>query len=105
LKKYQTYQDEHNKSESRTKVAIFDTGVNRNICRGEGHTTVGASFVHEDSTMDDKQRESPWWIAADPHGSQVANIIAQLDPRCDLYIAQISVYKNTISISSVVDVS
>ncbi|KAK3934319.1 hypothetical protein QBC46DRAFT_454278 [Diplogelasinospora grovesii] len=34
--------------------------------------------------------EAPWWLATDPHGSQMANIISQLDPCCAFYFLQIA---------------
>ena len=33
--------------------------------------------------------ESPWWLASDPHGSQMASFIRQIDPRCSLYVAKV----------------
>lgn len=81
----------------RTKVAIIDSGVQRaNLtCR---HVT-GASFVYN------QERESPWWLSKEPHGTQMANIIHELDPHCELFIAKVGETKTDISSDSVLDVS
>jgi hypothetical protein len=57
------------------------------------------SFVHG------PEGESPWWHAEDPHGTQMANLIAAIDPRCDLYIARVCTGKiDDIRIQQVVKV-
>ncbi len=88
---------------SRTKVAILDTGINKDLFSGSGHRVVGRSFAYRGTGSD--QRECPWWLATDSHGSAVANIISHLDPCCDLYIAQVSEDKQSISREAVCRVS
>ena|SRR5271168_4971977 len=66
------------------------------------HVMSLGSQVHRDPG--ENERASSWWLAPEPHGSYVANIVSQLDPRCELYIAQIAAYKDEISIQSVVNV-
>ncbi|KAF4626456.1 hypothetical protein G7Y89_g11703 [Cudoniella acicularis] len=109
LKKYEVFQDEspdlqllvsksafsRRAKTCRTKVAILDTGVIAALFSGSGHRVTGRSFVHRNPGK--YQRESPWWLATDPHGSHIANIISSLDPRCDFYIAQVGEKKNQIS--------
>jgi hypothetical protein len=58
------------------------------------------SFFHPDGS------ESPWWHADDPHGTQMANLIAAIDPRCALYIARVCshVEANDIRIEQVIKV-
>jgi hypothetical protein len=90
------------KPDIRTKVAILDTGVNKGLFVGNGQRVFGASFSHRNPGP--KERESPWWLATDPHGSYVANIVSQLDPLCELYIAQVAVYKNKFSLRSTIQV-
>ncbi|KAI5920580.1 hypothetical protein F4810DRAFT_713432 [Camillea tinctor] len=43
-----------------------------------------------DSQIKEFEQESSWWLATDSHGSQMANIISRLDPRCAFYIAQVT---------------
>ncbi|KAM3509125.1 hypothetical protein MY11210_006464 [Beauveria gryllotalpidicola] len=72
----------------RTKIAILDSGINRARFSFESHKVHGRSFVW--TRIGALELEAAWWLATDPHGSQMANIIAQLDPQCELYIAQIA---------------
>lgn len=44
----------------------------------------GVSFVEEDG------KESPWYFPLDPHGTQMANLICAIDPRCELFVARIA---------------
>ncbi|RFU78593.1 peptidase s8 s53, subtilisin kexin sedolisin [Trichoderma arundinaceum] len=44
----------------------------------------GQSFV------DDGNRVSQWFLASDPHGTQMARLICSIDPCCDLYVARVS---------------
>ena len=81
----------------RTKIAIIDSGVQRaNLtCK---HIR-GASFVYNN------ERESPWWLSQEPHGTQMANIIHELDPNCELFIAKVGESKMDIRGDSVIEVS
>lgn len=92
-----------NGTTTKTKVAVLDTGINQEWFSWEGHIVHGASFVH--SASGNVQRQSPWWLATDPHGSQVANVIAQLDPVCTLYIAKIADRKSIVSENTVIKAS
>ncbi len=84
-----------NLKSSRTKIAILDMGINNHLFSGAGHKVVGRSFAYRGAGLD--QRGYPWWLATDTHGSSVANIISRLDPYCDLFIAQVSEDKYSIS--------
>lgn len=44
----------------------------------------GRSFV------DDYFRVSPWLFASDPHGTQMADLICAIDPRCQLNVAKVT---------------
>ncbi|KAG8156362.1 hypothetical protein KVR01_013814 [Diaporthe batatas] len=44
----------------------------------------GKSFVHE------WDRVSPWYLASNPHGTQMANLLCAIDPLCQLFIAKIA---------------
>ena len=68
----------------RTKVAIIDNGIDGTLPSLSRRIVDGISFVE-----DWEGRESPWWLASDPHGTQMASFIHQLDPFCDLYIAKV----------------
>jgi hypothetical protein len=83
-----------------TKVALIDNGIlnvspkrPEDITQGEqtrakgdisGRIMGGESFVHKDGG-----KISPWFIASDPHGTQMANLICAIDPLCELYIAKV----------------
>jgi hypothetical protein len=86
---------------TRIRIAILDSGVDRILFSGQGRHIVGASFVHKKNGS----KESPWWLASDPHGSHIANLISQLDPCCDLYIAKVTETKKQLQLDRVVQVS
>ncbi|OAA56717.1 Peptidase S8/S53, subtilisin/kexin/sedolisin [Niveomyces insectorum RCEF 264] len=44
----------------------------------------GRSFVHE------QDRVSPWYLASNPHGTQMANLVCAIDPLCQLFVAKIA---------------
>ncbi len=59
----------------------------------------GASFVYSDSG------ESPWWLSDDPHGTQMAKIITDIDPYCKLFIAKVGETKIDITQRRAIEVS
>lgn len=75
--------------DSRIKVGVVDTGISSARFSIKNHVVHGRSFVWT-STAKGFEQETSWWLATDPHGSQMANIISQLDPRCIFYIAQVT---------------
>ncbi|KAJ0130183.1 Oxidoreductase BOA1 [Fusarium oxysporum f. sp. albedinis] len=87
------------KSETKTKVAILDTGIGSIFFPGSERKVTGRSFVT--NSLPERELESPWWISSDPHGSQMANIIAQLDPTCELVICKVAEKRNSFHINSV----
>ncbi|KAM3474432.1 hypothetical protein MY8738_007881 [Beauveria namnaoensis] len=44
----------------------------------------GKSFVYERDSL------SPWYLASNPHGTQMANLVCAIDPLCQLFIAKIA---------------
>lgn len=44
----------------------------------------GRSFVAGGSS------HSPWHLACNPHGTQMANLICAMDPLCEIYIARVA---------------
>lgn len=86
---------------ARIRVAILDSGVDPVLFSSQGRNIVGASFVHKSNGS----KESPWWLASDPHGSHIANLVSQLDPCCDLYIAKVAESKNQLQLDQVVQAS
>ena len=44
----------------------------------------GKSFVYE------RDRHSPWYLASNPHGTQMANLLCAIDPLCQLFVAKIA---------------
>ena len=86
---------------TRIRVAILDSGVDLVLFNGRGRKVVGASFVHKKNGS----KESPWWLASDPHGSHMANLVLQLDPCCDLYIGKVTETKKQLQLDQVVQVN
>jgi hypothetical protein len=74
-------------SDFSARVAILDTGVDisNHLLRARIHA--GVSFVE----YGEESRESPWWLASDPHGTQMASLIQNMDPQCTLFIAKIGI--------------
>ena len=67
-----------------TRVAIIDNGIDGTLSSLSRRISDGISLVE-----DWEGRESPWWLASHPHGTQMASFIHQLDPFCELYIAKV----------------
>ncbi|KAI1817758.1 hypothetical protein GGS20DRAFT_531640 [Poronia punctata] len=90
--------EEPNNRPTRTKVAVLDSGITRSRfpLRGDRHR--GRSFV----LKNDGKSETVWWLATDPHGSQMANIISQLDPNCELSFYQVAEDMNYITPDTVI---
>ncbi|XDG09918.1 hypothetical protein ABKA04_009533 [Annulohypoxylon sp. FPYF3050] len=86
---------------SKIKVAVLDSGVNGTRFPLEKHDRHGRSFVWNEHGKG-QESEASWWLAVDPHGSQMANIISQLDPFCVFYFFQIANNMNYISTPTVV---
>jgi hypothetical protein len=76
------------------RVAIIDNGVDRSIGALSSCIEKGKSFVEFSTESGD--RESPWWLASDPHGTQMASIIHELDPLCKLYVAKVGTSRGEI---------
>ena len=70
--------------DQRIKVAVIDTGVDGTLSTLSECILDGVSLVE-----DFEGRESPWWLASHPHGTQMASFIHQLDPFCYLYVIKI----------------
>ncbi|GAP83724.1 putative subtilisin like [Rosellinia necatrix] len=73
----------------RIKVGVVDTGISTARFSIDSHVVHGRSFVWT-NTAKEFEQETSWWLATDSHGSQMANIISQLDPRCIFYMAQVT---------------
>jgi hypothetical protein len=65
------------------KVAVIDTGVDPGSIKCS--RIHGASFIPSGSGGG----ESPWWFSQHPHGTQVAKIITEIDPFCELLVAKV----------------
>jgi len=66
------------------KNAVDEEKVDSSQNQGVSHRVVsGQSFLDETHTM------GAWSFASDPHGTQMANLICAIDPRCEIYVAKI----------------
>ena len=68
-------------------MAIIDNGVDRIRTNVKTMIAKGISFVSAD--QDANHRILPWWMVADPHGTQMASLVAQANNYCRLYIARV----------------
>lgn len=66
-------------------MAILDTGVDISQSLLRARIQNGVSFVEYANV------ESPWWLASDPHGTQMASLIQSIDPKSKLFIAKVGI--------------
>jgi hypothetical protein len=78
------------------KVAVIDNGIDGN--------SFGEKLPHGVSFVYSSDEESNWWIASDPHGTQMAKFIRQIDPFCELYVAKVGNRSQDIRTGNVVQV-
>ncbi|KAI1128630.1 peptidase S8/S53 domain-containing protein [Nemania abortiva] len=72
--------------DSRIKVAILDNGADRIRSSIRGQIAKGVSYVTGGPAS---SRILPWWMVSDPHGTQMASLVAKANPFCRLYIARV----------------
>ncbi|KAK6538633.1 hypothetical protein TWF694_010211 [Orbilia ellipsospora] len=77
------------------KVAVIDTGVDPDSINC--HQISGASFVPSSSG------ESPWWFSHHPHGTQMAKMITELNPHCQLLVAKIGDSVTDMTVSRLIE--
>jgi Subtilase family len=70
-----------------TRVAIIDTGVDISNPLLRARIQNGISYVQYGYEC----RESPWWLASDPHGTQMVSLIQNIDPNSKLFIAKVGI--------------
>lgn len=83
----------------KTKVAIIDNGVDVRQEVVFRYITNGMSFV-----KDSDDWPMPWFTAQDLHGTQMARLVSQVNPYCELYIYRINVMRNDIRLDAAVQV-
>jgi len=71
-------------------VAVLDCGIDRSLFDPQEHYVTGISYCHPAFG----NKESQYWLATDPHGSHICNIISQIDPCCSFYIAKVAENKH-----------
>jgi hypothetical protein len=86
----------------KVKIAIIDNGVDQIRSTISDKIYKGESFVEIETAAG--IRESPWWIAADPHGTQMASLILEANPDCLLYIGKAGRYRNDLRLNNIVKV-
>lgn len=94
---------EQSDEDCRIKVAIIDNGVDKFGENVRDFIEKGISFVKIDS--DDESRTLPWWMVSDPHGTQMASLIGDVNPFCRLYIARVGRGRKDILPSDAEEVS
>jgi hypothetical protein len=83
------------------RVAIIDNGVDKVRTTLFGKIDNGISFVKTLSG----DRILPWWMVADPHGTQMASLIQAINPFCRLYIARVGKRRDDIDSEKAAEVS
>ncbi|KAI1086805.1 hypothetical protein F5B19DRAFT_498003 [Rostrohypoxylon terebratum] len=78
----------------RIKVAIIDNGADRIRSKFRHMIAKGKSYVTADMLSSD--RSLPWWMVSDPHGTQMASLIGQMNGYCRLYIARVGKSRDDI---------
>ncbi|GAW22634.1 hypothetical protein ANO14919_121760 [Xylariales sp. No.14919] len=81
-----TQEPSFNIRDCRVKVAILDNGADRIRSSIRGQIAKGVSYVTGGTTSG---QILPWWMVSDPHGTQMASLIAKANPFCRLYIARV----------------
>jgi hypothetical protein len=86
-------------NEQRVKVAIIDNGADRmgitaNIVRGMSFVRSG---LEAKSTL-------PWYTPADPHGTQMADLILKVNPWCELFPLRVSSLKKDVDMNAAIEV-
>ncbi|KAI5863991.1 hypothetical protein GGS23DRAFT_596472 [Durotheca rogersii] len=89
--------------DKRIKVAVIDHGADRIRSSVNSKIAKGISFVTGGAENGD--RILPWWMAADPHGTQMASLISRANPFCRLYIARVGkgrrgIYQGTVTVAA-----
>ncbi|KAE9566636.1 hypothetical protein CGMCC3_g17204 [Colletotrichum fructicola] len=53
-------------------------------------TLVESTSIKLKAPMKEQDRVSPWYLASNPHGTQMANLVCAIDPLCQLFVAKIA---------------
>jgi hypothetical protein len=69
------------------KVCVIDNGADKFRQNIRDVIEKGVSYVKADT--ESAHRILPWWMVSDPHGTQMAHLVAQANPWCRLYIARV----------------
>lgn len=80
--------------DARIKVAIIDNGADKIRSSIKNSIAKGVSYVTGGPASGD--RILPWWMVSDPHGTQMASLIAKANPFCRLYIARVGKLRQDI---------
>jgi hypothetical protein len=83
------------------RVAIIDNGVDKVRTTLFGRIDNGISFVKTLSG----DRILPWWMVADPHGTQMASLVQAVNPFCRLYIARVGKRRDDIDSEKAAEVN
>jgi hypothetical protein len=82
------------------KVAIIDNGTDKTRSTLYNDIEKGISFAEITATG----RRLPWWIVADPHGTQMASLIQRVNPHCRLYPVRVGRGRNDIEEAAAIEV-
>jgi hypothetical protein len=87
--------------DNKIRIAIIDNGVDK--VREDLFENIenGISYV----TTLSGGRILPWWMVADPHGTQMASLIRGINPFCRLFVARVGRRRDDIDPLSAAKVS
>ncbi|KAH8898726.1 hypothetical protein GQ53DRAFT_359326 [Thozetella sp. PMI_491] len=93
------------------RVAVIDNGIDTGMGDLGGQVKQGHSFVecgviqhwHADLNTLTKGR-LPWFTATDPHGTQMAGLIAKINCLCELYVYRIHTNRHDIRMNAAKEV-
>jgi hypothetical protein len=106
-----TPQTEHNRKtqhcqrvfkEQRVKIAIIDNGADQMRSTISANIVRGMSFVR--SSLEAKS-VLPWYTPAHPHGTQMADLIRNVNPWCELFPLRVASLHKDVDLHAAVDVS
>jgi hypothetical protein len=73
----------------------MDTGIDQNSFEPKKFKE-----FYSKGDMYSETQDSPWWLSADIHGTQMAKLVTAIDPYCKLFIAKVGDHKTGITRSA-----
>ena len=78
-------------------ITVDRAGGDAQANKDSGERVMTDQIIRRVSFVEEDGRESPWYFPLDPHGTQMANLICAIDPRCELYVVRIAERRSSIT--------